>query len=141
MSGSLGPMPQGVPGGGLPPGMTAPPANLGGVTIPQSNPGNIKGAIEKLHGALQLINDAMHQIPIGTPLYTATSDIATKLSKHIGEVKEDAQSTIQTMLQAIQQMKQNPQLAALHQGGAAPGQPSPQPPAIASAPSPAALAA
>ena len=126
MSGSLGAMPQGVPGGGLPPGMGAPPANVGPVTIPQSNPGNIKGAIEKLHAAAQLINDALPQIPLGTPLHTAALKIATDLNKHIGEAKENAQGTVQTMLQAIQQMKQNPQMAALHQGG-----PAPQPPATA----------
>ena len=126
MSGSVGAMPAGVPGGGLPQGIGAPPGNLGGVTIPQSNPGNIKGAIEKLHAAAQMINDALPQIPLGTPLHTATLKIATDLNKHIGEAKENAQGTIQTMLQAIQQMKQNPQLAALHQGA-----PPNQPPAVA----------
>ena len=134
MSGALGPMPQGVPGGGLPPGLTAPPANLGAHTIPQSNPGNIKSAIENLHGALELINKALPMIPLGTPLYSATTEIATKLSKHIGDVKEDAQGTIQTMLQAIQAMKQNPQLGALHQGGGGAPPPQaapPQPPAMA----------
>jgi hypothetical protein len=129
VSGSLGPMPTGVPGGGLPPGLAAPPGNLGPVTIPQSNPGNLKGAIEKLHAAAQLINDALPQIPIGTPLHTATLKIATDLGKHLGDAQETVQGTIQTMLQAIQQMKQNPQLAGLNQGGAPP--PPNQPPAVA----------
>ena len=110
--------------------MGAPPANLGGVTIPQSNPGNAKGAMEKLHAAAQLINDAIPQIPLGTPLHSAVLKIATDLNKHIGEAKEHAQGTIQTMLQAIQQMRQNPRLGAM---GGAPGgapQPPPQPPAM-----------
>lgn len=121
-------IPQGVPGGGLPPGMGAPPANLGGVTIPQNNPGNVKGALEKLHAAAQLINDAIPQIPLGTPLHTEVLKIATNLNKHIGEAKEQAQGTIQTMLQAIQQMRQNPRLGAMAPGGT-PQQPQPTPPA------------
>jgi hypothetical protein len=122
-------MPQGVPQGGLPPGLGAPPANLGGVTIPQSNPGNIKGALEKLHAAAKLINDAIPQIPLGTPLHTEVLKIATNLNKHLGEAKEEAQGTIQTMLQAIQQMRQQPNMAALHQGG--PPQQPPAAPAMA----------
>lgn len=132
MSGSFQP-PQGVPAGGLPPGMGAPPGNLGAVTIPQGNPGNLKAALEKLHGAAQLINDAIPSIPLGTPLHSEVLKLATTLNKHLGEAKENAQGTIQTMLQAIQQMKQNPQMGALH--GAAPGgappPPQPQPPAMA----------
>ena len=128
MSGSLQ-IPQGVPGGGLPPQLGAPPANLGPHTIPQANPGNIKSAIEKLHAAAQLINDAIPQIPLGTPLHTETLKIATNLNKHLGDAKEHAQGTVQTMLQAIQQMKQNPRLGAL--GGAPGGQPPVQPPAMA----------
>jgi len=118
VSGSLGPMPQGVPGGGLPPGLAAPPANLGPHTIPQSNPGNLKGAIEKLTAAAQLINEALPQIPLGTPLHAAALKIATDLNKHLGDAKENAQGTMQTMVQAIQQMRQNPGLGALHQGAA-----------------------
>lgn len=126
MSGALGPMPQGVPGGGLPPGLAAPPGNLGPHTIPQNNPGNIKGAIEKLTAAAQLINEALPQIPLGTPLHAAALKIATDLNKHLGEAKENAQNTMQTMVQHIQQMRQNPGLGALNQGG-----PPPQPPAMA----------
>lgn len=126
MSGSL-PMPQGVPGGGLPPGLGAPPANLGAVTIPQGNPGNLKAALEKLHGAAQLINDAIPSIPLGTPLHTEVLKLATTLNKHLGEAKENAQGTVQTMLQAIQQMKQNPRLGA---AASAPPQAPPQPPAM-----------
>ena len=126
MSGSLQ-MPQGVPGGGLPPGMGAPPGNLGGVTIPQSNPGNIKSAMEKLHGAAQLINDAIPSIPLGSEIHEKVLKLATELNKLIGSAKEHHQGTVQTMLQAIQQMKQNPQMGALQGGGAPPQQPAPQP--------------
>ena len=126
MSGSLGPMPQGVPGGGLPPGLLAPPGNLGPHTFPQSNPGNMKGAVEKLAAAAQLVNDALPMIPLGTPLHSAALKIATDLNKHLGEAKENAQNTMQTMVQHIQQMRQNPGLGAVNQGA-----PPPQPPAMA----------
>lgn len=135
MSGSLQ-LPQGVPQGGVPPGMGAPPGNLGGVTIPQSNPGNAKAALEKLHAAAQLINDAIPAIPLGTEMHSKVLKLATELNKMIAEGKDHHQGTIQTMLQAIQQMKQNPQMGALHgaQGapsGGAPPPPQPQPPAMA----------
>lgn len=131
MSGSLQ-MPQGVPQGGLPPGMGAPPGNLGAVTIPQNNPGNLKSALEKLHGAAQLINDAIPAIPLGSELHGKVLKMATELNKMLGEAKENSQGTIQTMLQAIQQMKQNPQMGALHPGApGGPPPPQPQPPAMA----------
>jgi len=127
MGGMQGPMPQGVPGGGLPPGMgpqgmTAPPANLGPHTIPQTNPGNIAQAMEKLSGAAQLINEAIPQIPIGTPLHAAILKVATELSKQMGEAKEKAQATAQTLMQSIAAARQNPQMAAL-QRMAPPNQP------------------
>jgi hypothetical protein len=122
--------PQGVPGGGIPASMGgAPPGNLGGVTIPQSSPGNMKAAMEKLHAAAQLVNDAIPSIPLGDEKHTKVLRIATELNKLIVETKENVQGTVQTMLQAIQQMKQNQ-----HPGmaGGAPGQPPPppQPPAM-----------
>jgi hypothetical protein len=129
VSGSLGPMPQGVPGGGLPPGLQAPPGNLGPHTIPQSNPGNIKGAIEKLTAAAQLVNDALPMIPLGTPLHAAALKIATDLNKHLGEAKENAQNTMQTMVQHIQQLRQAPGLGALNQGAPPPQAPAMAPPA------------
>lgn len=124
----------GAPQGGLPPGLGAPPANLGGVTIPQSNPGNIKGAIAKLHGAAQLINEAIPQIPLGTPLHTEVLKIATNLNKHLGQAKEQVQDTIQEMIQAVQRMRQNPQMGALTQGAPPPNQPPAMPAPAASPP-------
>lgn len=128
----LGSMPAGVEGGGLPPGMPppqgggqAPPANLGPHTIPQSNPGNIMQAMQKLQAAAQMITEAIPQIPLGTPLHTKVMKIATELTKELGSAKDTMQQQVQTLLQAVQAAKargQNPQM---------PG-PSPnQPPAMA----------
>ena len=137
---ALGPMPAGVPGGGLPPGgampggmppgMQAPPGNLGPHTIPQTNPGNILQAMQKLQQAAQLITQAIPEVPMGTPLHTKILKIATDLNKELGEAKDNMQQQIQTLLQAVQAAKQNGQDGLL--GHAMPHVPN-QPPAMAQA--------
>lgn len=136
----LGSMPTGVEGGGLPPGapppggMQAPPANLGPHTIPQSNPGNVMQAMQKLQAAAQMITEAIPQIPLGTPLHTKVMKIASELTKELGAAKDTMQQQVQTLLQAVQAAKahgQNPQI---------PGPPPNQPPAM-SPPGGAAMAA
>jgi hypothetical protein len=120
---ALGPMPMGVPGGGLPPGgapgamppaMQAPPGNLGPATIPQNNPGNVLQAMQKLQAATKLITEALPQIPMGTPLHGAVLKIATDLSKHLGEAHENHQMTVQTLMQAMAAMKNDQQMGALN---------------------------
>jgi len=123
MSGALPPtMPAGVPQGGLPPGMTpggmprplaAPQSNLGPASIPQSNPGNISAAVQKLVAAHKLILEALPAIPLGMPLHTAAMKVASDLDKHLGQAKEQAQTTVQTLLQALRANPQDSQMAML----------------------------
>jgi hypothetical protein len=107
--------------------MQAPPANLGPHTIPQSNPGNVMQAMQKLQQAAQLITQAIPEVPMGTPLHTKILKIATDLNKELGDAKENMQQQIQTLLQAVQAAKQNGQNGMLNR--AAPPPPN-SPPAM-----------
>jgi len=107
--------------------MQAPPANLGPHTIPQSNPGNVMQAMQKLQQAAQLITQAIPEVPMGTPLHAKILKIATDLNKELGDAKENMQQQIQTLLQAVQAAKQNGQNGMLNR--AAPPPPN-SPPAM-----------
>lgn len=129
----LGPMPTGIPGGGLPPGglppgIQSPPGNLGPVTIPQSNQGNMMKAVQQLAAAHKMIMEALPQIPLGSESHDGVMSIATKLGKIVQETKQDAQMNIQTLMQAMKGMHNDNQMAALAK--MAPPQPN-QPPATA----------
>ena len=149
MSGSItaGP-PQGIPGGGVPPGMIpgaggppggpppgaapgqAPPGNLGPVTVPQGNPGNIMQAAQKLAAAHKMIMEALPALPLGTPLHESVMKIATDLGKNLTKAGQDAQMTIQTLMQAMRGVRNDSQMSAVArmQGQAPPGGPPATPP-------------
>lgn len=107
--------------------MRTPAPNLGPNTIPQSNPGNILQAMQKLQSAARLITEALPQIPMGTPLHTKALKIATDLNKELGSAKEGIQQQVQTLLQAIQAAKQSGQTDIMNR---AMPQPQNQPPAM-----------
>ena len=132
-------MPPGVPGGGLPQGMQAPPqggmppslgappANVGPHTIPQHNPGNILQAMQKLAAANQMINDAIPQVPMGTPLHTKIMKISMELTKELGSATEQMKQQIPALLQQLQAAKAPGQMGMLQT--AAPPAPN-SPPAM-----------
>lgn len=103
--------------------MQAPPGNLGPHTIPQSNPGNVLQAMQKIQAATQMITEAIPQIPMGTPLHAAVLKIATELTKHLGEAKSSAQEQIQQLLQAVHSQRQAGQMQTLNRVAPPPNQP------------------
>lgn len=107
----------GAPPGGAP--GQAPPANVGPHTIPQNNPGNAMQAMLKLKQAAQLMQEALPQIPMGTPLHQKVMKITTDLTKELGEIRDNMQQQIQQLLQHVQAQK-------AQQAGA--GGPMPPPP-------------
>lgn len=133
MSGSMGAMPTGVPGGGLPPGMGpggpapggpppgAPPANVGPATIPQANPGNIMQAAQKLAAAHKMIMEALPALPLGTPLHETVMKIATDLGKNLTKAHQDAQMTMQTLMQAMRGLRNDQQMSAVARMQGQPG--------------------
>lgn len=111
----------------MPPGMQAPPANLGAHTIPQGNPGNVLQAMQKLQAAAKMITEAIPLIPMDSPLHAATLKVATDLSKHLGEAKSSAQEQIQQLLQAVAAQKQAGQMQTLNRVAPPPNQPPAMP--------------
>lgn len=141
---ALGPMPSGLPGGGLPPGLGSPggppggvggpsgplggpPANLGPVTIPQNNPGNVMQGVEKLRVALKMMEEALPSIPMGMPLHQKLMKIATDLSKELSDHAEQQGMQRQTLIQALRGLGNQNQMATL--GKMTPPPPN-QPPAM-----------
>ena len=125
-----GGLPQGVtppPQGGMPPGLSAPPGNLGPHTIPQHNPGNVLQAMQKLAAANQMINDAIPQIPMGTPLHTKVMKISMELTKELGTATDNMKQQVPALLQQLQAAKAQNQMGMLQT--AAPPPPN-QPPAM-----------
>jgi hypothetical protein len=101
------------------------------VTIPQRNPGNVLQAIQKLHAATIMLEEALPLIPMGIPLHAAVMKAATELTKHIGEAKQEASTTMQTLMQAMRGLSNQSQqaMAARQTGGMpTPGQPPAMPP-------------
>lgn len=97
-------------GGGAP---TPPRPNLGGPTQGQTNPGNVAKALIDVKNAAMLIQQALPNIPMGTPLHQDLINIVTKLSKHASEASNDPGLQQQGMLAAMRHAAANPMAAAL----------------------------
>lgn len=135
MSGSMSmpgmpaaPMPPAL-GGGTP-GMAPPRPNLGPVTQPQGNPGNAAAAMLDVKNAHDLLQRALPNIPMGTPIHTKVLKILTQLSEISQDAGGDQSLQMQSLLSMMRQKGQNPMAGAL-----ARLQPSPAaPPAMAPPP-------
>jgi hypothetical protein len=126
----------GMPQPPVPP--QAPPANAGPATIPQGNPGNIKKAAELLNIALQAMNGALPNIPLGSPVHEKIMKMVIDLQKTMKEAAEDMKGSLQQMKELMMQMKAKQAQAgqaglaappnqgpAMPQGMPAPGGPPP----------------
>lgn len=107
--------------------MGAPPANVGAATIPQSNPGNAKQAVELLAVAQKALNDALPKIPIGSKVHAKVLKMLGDIGKVVSESHEEIQANMQTMMQMMASMKNDGQMRALN--SVAPPAPN-QPPAM-----------
>lgn len=115
------PIPPSAPG--APPGAGAPvppglgggaPPNLGGANMPQHNPGNAAAAVMKVRNAVKLLEDALPDIPMGSPLHTKALGIIKTILEAIPE--EDPNTSgpqMANLLQMIRQQSQNAPNAAL----------------------------
>jgi hypothetical protein len=121
------PLPMPSPAGGAPaaPALATAKPNLGGPTAPQGNAGNAMAGLGKIKVALQALQDALPSIPMGSPLHTDVLSVAKTLSKHVDQEGQQGGPPVQSMLQMIQQMKQNaPNAALARMGGGAPQSPA-----------------
>lgn len=124
-------MPGQPPPGGAPP---SPPANVGPVTSPGGNQGNIAHATIMIGNGLQLLQQALGSIPLGSPLHSDIMQSVLKISKHMPDAGQGGGGHgglhAQGLQQALRaQAQQAPQLAAMRQMGGGPGTPS-GPPAM-----------
>jgi hypothetical protein len=103
--------------------MGAPPANVGAATIPQSNPGNAKQAMELLSVAQKAVNDALPKIPIGSKVHAKVLKLLGDLGKIVSEAGEEIHANMQTMMQMMSSMKNDGQMRALNQVAPPPNQP------------------
>ncbi len=127
MSGSLPGMPSapmppslgaggGAPGGmppGMPPGMAPPRPNLGPVTQPQGNPGNMAAAMLDIKNASNLLQRALPNVPMGSPEHQDLLAVVTKLAKMAQDVGGDQSMQMQSLMSMVRQMGQNPMQGAL----------------------------
>lgn len=128
-----GGMPQPPPGGmpptpGLPPGHAAPRPN-NPATQGQANPGNLTAAMLDIRNALQLLQRALPNIPMGSPVWDDVHKTVGSLAKHASE--EMPMSLMnQSAMSLIKQRSQNPmapQMAKMAGGdpSAPPAMPTP----------------
>lgn len=119
----------GAPGGGATPQM-APRPNLGPATQQSGSPGNVSAAMLDLKNALNLLQRALPNLPMGDELHSTVLQCVTKLSKSASSIPEQPGLQQQSMLSMIRSMGANPMQGALNkmlpqpgQGPAMPGPP------------------
>jgi hypothetical protein len=107
--------------------------NIGPVTTPQPNAGNIHAATEQVKLAVQMLEKALPLIPMGMPLHTEIMQATTKLVKHLSDSASNPGTEMQTLLNLARQSQQSapmaalgrmmgpPQAPAMPPGGAPPG--------------------
>lgn len=121
--------PGGPPGGGAAPMMPSRP-NLGPVTQSSPNAGNASAAMLDIKNALNLLQKALPNLPMGDELHGTVLQCVTKLSKAASSIPDQPGLQSQSLMQMMRSMGANPMQAALSKmlpqpgaGPAMPGQP------------------
>lgn len=133
--GAMPPGLMGSMGGGMPPGLAAlgqARPNIGPVPTPQGNPGNVHAAVMKIKNALQLLQEALPLIPLGSDIHTGVLKATQDLSRHMKDAEVAPASEMQSLLQSARQSAQTQPMQALSrlfpQGqGGGPALPPPPP--------------
>jgi hypothetical protein len=96
--------------------------------MPTGNPGNAAAAVAQVRQAVQLLQTALKDIPIGTALHEDVLKSITKLSSHAPASQANPGIEQQAMVNNANQMqKMAPMVSMMKALGGAPGQESPQP--------------
>lgn len=101
------------PPGGLPPSMTQSPPNVGPVTMPQANQGNIAAALAKVNAGLKMFEEALPLIPMGSEEHRAVLDAIKGVSKHLKKGEENAQLEQAALAQQLKAAPNQAQMAAM----------------------------
>lgn len=126
-----------LPGQATPPAIAPAPAGVGPVSTPQGNPGNTQAALTKVRNALQMLEQALPDVPMGMPMHNDILSAVKNLSKHLAEGAENKGLDIQSLIQATKQTQQGAPMAAMQrmfaQQGSGAGTPPALPPAAGAA--------
>ncbi len=138
-------LPGAMMGGSPPPGLgAAPPPSMGApqphppgpaggigpVSAPQQQPGNAAAALPKVKNAIEMLQQAMTGVPLGTPLHSAILKAISDISKHLDKHDGNQGLQVQDLVQLARQVNtQSPQAQALQRMGQ-----QPQPPALPAPP-------
>jgi hypothetical protein len=116
--------------------MAAPPANVGPGTTPGANQGLQAAATLDIQNGLKMLQRALPNVPMGTPLHTDILKAVGSIAKHMGEAGGEGGLHASGMMQMLkQQAAQAPQLAAMRAMGGGPTNPG-GPPATPAPPMP-----
>lgn len=119
--------------------------NVGPVTTPQPNAGSAAAAMQDVQNAVRMLEKALPQIPMGSPLHTEILSATTKLAKHMSSGQGHQGLELQSLLQMARQASQASPMAALSKlmppQGAAPAMPGAEPPGAAGGAPPLPMAA
>ena len=102
--------------------MMPPRPNLGPVSQPQGNPGNVASAMLDVKNALNMLQRALPNIPMGSPLHADILKTVTNLTKHAQDAGGDPSLQMQSLMSMMRSMGQNPMQAALAKMMPQPGQ-------------------
>jgi hypothetical protein len=98
-------------------------------------------ALNDIRNAVRMLEKALPQIPMGTPVHTGVLKATTDLLKHLPSDEGNQGLELQSLLQMARHASQSAPLAALGRMGAPPGGPPAMPAPSGAAPPPAAAAA
>lgn len=110
--------------------MGQPKPNIGAVTAPGGNPGNAAAAMADVRNAVTMLEKALPNIPMGTPLHHEVLSVLPKLTKHLSKSEgQHGGLDLLSLLQAAKQSQQQSPMAALSRLQPPPGSPpaTPQP--------------
>ena len=97
----------------LPGQMSPAPANSGPATMPQGNPGNAAAAMMKIKNGVHLFQEALPNLPMGSPLHEKILKVTTELVKELAETGENKALEMQELIKHVRSQGQQQPLSAL----------------------------
>lgn len=126
-----------IPGQPSPaPQISPAPANVGPMTVPQGNPGNTQAAMTKIKNAIQMLQSALPDVPMGNPLHEWLLNTVKKGAEHMTESTDNKGLELQQLIQMAKQSAQSAPMNAMARmfpsgAGAPPAMPAAAPAAAA----------
>ena len=96
-----------------PPQLGAAPPNLGAATQQQGNPGNMAQAISAVRNAVRMLEQALPNIPMGSPLHDDVLKVTQSLSKHMQPGEGGQGLDLQHLMQMVRSQSQQAPMGAL----------------------------